>query len=97
MSFNPANVIAKKRDGIALVRDEIAEFVRGFTGGSIPDYQMSALAMAIYLRGMSAEETAVLTEQMLASGVQLKWPTRWRRHSNEHSLDRGWNDPSLRY
>jgi pyrimidine-nucleoside phosphorylase len=75
MSFNPANVIAKKRDGIALVRDEIAEFVRGFTGGSIPDYQMSALAMAIYLRGMSVEETAVLTEQMLASGVQLNWPS----------------------
>ena len=75
MSFNPATVIAKKRDGLALVRDEIAAFVDGFTEGSLPDYQMSALAMAIYLRGMSAEETAVLTEQMLASGVQLKWPT----------------------
>ncbi len=73
MPFNPANVIAKKRDGVALTRDEIAEFVSGFTNGSIPDYQMSALAMAIYLRGMSEEETAALTEQMLASGVQLKW------------------------
>ena len=75
MSFNPANVIAKKRDGCALLRDEIADFVRGFTDGNVPDYQMSALAMAIYLRGMSAEEMAVLTEQMLASGVRLKWPS----------------------
>ncbi len=75
MPFNPANVIAKKRDGAALSRDEIAAFISGFTSGSIPDYQMSALAMAIYLRGMSAEETALLTEQMLASGVSLRWPS----------------------
>ncbi|MDA1049576.1 MAG: thymidine phosphorylase [Planctomycetota bacterium] len=74
MPFNPASVIAKKRDGSALTRDEIAEFVGGFTNGSIPEYQMSALAMAIYLCGMSTAETAALTEQMLASGVQLRWP-----------------------
>jgi len=73
MPFNPASVIAKKRDGLALTRDEIAEFVSGFTNGSVPDYQMSALAMAIYLRGMSEEETAALTEQMLASGVTIRW------------------------
>src|SRR5687768_15600684 len=73
MPFNPAGVIAKKRDGLSLTHDEIAAFVIGFTVGSIPDYQMSALAMAIYLRGMSAEETAVLTEQMLASGVTMQW------------------------
>ncbi|MCA9121024.1 MAG: thymidine phosphorylase [Planctomycetaceae bacterium] len=73
MPFNPANVIARKRDGAALSRAEIADFIDGFTKGSIPDYQMSALAMAIYLRGMSADETALLTEQMLASGVTMQW------------------------
>lgn len=74
MPFNPANVIAKKRDGAALTNDEIAAFISGFTTGEVPDYQMSALAMAIYLRGMSADETALLTEHMLASGVTLDWP-----------------------
>ena len=75
MPFNPAKVIAKKRDGLVISREEIADFVSGFTAGSIPDYQMSALAMAIYLRGMSADETAILTEQMLGSGIQMKWPS----------------------
>lgn len=74
MPFNPVHVIAKKRDGHTLSRDEIASFVSGFTLGEVPDYQMSALAMAIYLQGMSAEETATLTEQMLASGVIMEWP-----------------------
>jgi pyrimidine-nucleoside phosphorylase len=73
MPLNPANVIAKKRDGGLLTRDEIAAFVSGFTTGDVPDYQMSALAMAIYLRGMSADETAVLTERMLTSGIQMQW------------------------
>ncbi|MBP89523.1 MAG: thymidine phosphorylase [Planctomycetaceae bacterium] len=71
--MNPVHVIAKKRDGLVLTLDEIAAFVSGFTSGTIPDYQMSSLAMAIYLRGMNAEETAALTEQMLASGTQLAW------------------------
>jgi len=82
MPFSPANVIAKKRDGLALTRDETAAFVTGFIEGSVPDYQMSALAMAIYLRGMSADETADLTEQMLASGVRLQWP------SESHCVDK---------
>ena len=74
MLFNPANVIAKKRDGAALTDGEIAAFISGFTTGDVPDYQMSALAMAVYLRGMSADETASLTEHMLASGITLTWP-----------------------
>ncbi len=74
MSFNPAHVIAKKRDGYALTHDEIATFINGFTVGDVPDYQMSALAMAIYLQGMNAEETAILTQQMLESGVTIDWP-----------------------
>ncbi|MBC8352687.1 MAG: thymidine phosphorylase [Planctomycetes bacterium] len=73
MPFNPANVIARKRDGFALSRAEIADFVNGYTVGTVPDYQMSALAMAVYLQGMTADETTTLTEQMLASGIQLQW------------------------
>ncbi|MBE5036276.1 pyrimidine-nucleoside phosphorylase [Subdoligranulum sp. DSM 109015] len=62
------DVIAKKRDGGILTREEIAFAVNGYVAGDIPDYQMSALLMAIYLRGMTDEETAVLTEVMAHSG-----------------------------
>jgi pyrimidine-nucleoside phosphorylase len=65
----PQHVIARKRDGHALTRDEIAAFVRGATDGSWADYQLSALLMAIFLRGMNAEETALYTEAMMHSGV----------------------------
>src|SRR5262245_41932041 len=69
--MSPALIIAKKRDGLALSSEEIGAFMQGFSRGEIPDYQMAALAMAIYLRGMTAEETATLTDAMLASGQQL--------------------------
>ena len=62
------DIIAKKRDGGTLTREEIAFAVNGYVDGSVPDYQMSALLMAIYLRGMSDAETAVLTDVMARSG-----------------------------
>jgi pyrimidine-nucleoside phosphorylase len=65
------DVILKKRDGGALDREEIGFFVRAVTAGSIPDYQASALLMAIVLRGMSAEETAWLTDAMVHSGARV--------------------------
>ena len=65
----PQHIIARKRDGQALTRDEIGAFVRGATDGSWADYQLSALLMAIFLRGMSAEETAAYTDAMMHSGV----------------------------
>ena len=65
----PQHVIAKKRDGRALDRGEIADFVRGATDGSWADYQLSAMLMAIFLRGMTAEETAALTDAMMRSGT----------------------------
>jgi len=64
-------VIAAKRDGHALARDAIDLFVNGATDGSIPDYQLSALLMAIVLRGMDDEETAALTDAMVRSGVRV--------------------------
>jgi pyrimidine-nucleoside phosphorylase len=69
MSF--ADVIARKRDGSALRRDDIVQFVSGVLNGSVPDYQASALLMAIALRGMDAEETAWLTDAMLESGARI--------------------------
>ncbi len=65
----PQHVIARKRDGQALTREEIASFVRGATDGSWADYQLSAMLMAVVWRGMSAQETAHYTEAMMHSGV----------------------------
>ena len=65
------DIIAKKRDGFCLTREEIAFAVNGYVAGSVPDYQMSALLMAIYLRGMTDEETAVLTDVMAHSGEMV--------------------------
>src|SRR6476469_5940536 len=67
------DIIMGKRDGRALSRDEIRFFVAGVTDGSLPDYQASALLMAIVLRGMSAEETAWLTDAMVRSGVRVAY------------------------
>lgn len=66
-------ILDKKREGHALGSAEIREFIEGFTRGEIPDYQMSALAMAICCRGMNERETADLTEAMRNSGRNLEW------------------------
>jgi pyrimidine-nucleoside phosphorylase len=65
------DVIQKKRDGHELERDEIAFFVDGYTRGTIPDYQASALAMAVFFKGMTAQETVALTESMMRTGEVL--------------------------
>ena len=62
------DIIEKKRDGRELTTEEINFFISGYTAGAIPDYQASALLMAIVLRGMSPEETAALTVSMASSG-----------------------------
>jgi pyrimidine-nucleoside phosphorylase len=79
----PANIIAKKRDGGKLSTDEIQFMVQGYARGEIPDYQMSALSMAIFLKKMSRSEVFDLTEAMVDSGQRLNRGTRPRidKHS----------------
>lgn len=64
----PAIIIAKKRDGLELNTQEIDFMISGYSQGNIPDYQMSALAMAILLQGMNPREIADLTDAMIRSG-----------------------------
>jgi pyrimidine-nucleoside phosphorylase len=65
------DIILSKRDGRTLARDEIRFFIDGVTAGTLPDYQASALLMAILLRGMTPQETAWLTDAMVHSGVRV--------------------------
>jgi pyrimidine-nucleoside phosphorylase len=66
------DVIRKKRDGCVLSRAEIQFFVTGVTAGTLPDYQASALLMAIFLRGMNEDETEWLTDAMVHSGLRVE-------------------------
>ena len=79
------DVIAKKRDGRELSRGEISFMVRGYTAGDVADYQMSALLMAIFLRGMTNEETFALTEEMLNSGAVVDFSDLGRPRVDKHS------------
>jgi pyrimidine-nucleoside phosphorylase len=70
-AMRAVDILRKKRDGQALSAAEIEAFVNGVTRDEWPDYQASALLMATFLRGMTADETAVLTRAMVNSGVKL--------------------------
>lgn len=65
------DIIAKKRDGKELTTEEIKFFINGYTDGSIPDYQVSALAMAIFFKDMTDRERADLTMAMVESGETI--------------------------
>lgn len=79
------DIIAKKRDGGTLSSQELAWMVKKYTAGEIPDYQMSALLMAIFLNGMTHEETAVLTSEMAASGDMVDLSSLPGKKIDKHS------------
>src|SRR6266513_2050649 len=79
------SLIEKKRDGGELSSEEIAQVISGFTRGEIPDYQISALAMAIFFRGMSDMETWYLTQAMLESGQIFEYPPNTPPKVDKHS------------
>ena len=79
------DLLAKKRDGSKLGADEIGALVRGYTDGSVPDYQMAAFAMAVAIRGMDDDETAALLDAMMHSGATLSWDHLDRPTADKHS------------
>ena len=64
-------LIERKRDGGSLLADEWCELIHAYSVGDVPDYQLSALLMAVFFRGMTREETNALTDAMLSSGSKL--------------------------
>lgn len=81
----PQHIIARKRDGQELTQEEMTAFVRGATDGSWADYQLSALLMAIFLRGMTSAEMRHYTEAMLHSGVVAELSSIRRPKADKHS------------
>ena len=79
------DLIEKKRDGLALTDEEIRFVIDGFTNGSIPDYQMSAFAMAVFFKGMTDHETAVLTDAMMRSGDTIDLSRFGDKSVDKHS------------
>ena len=79
------DLIRKKRNGQALIREEIFDFVARYTRGDIPDYQASALMMAIFFRGLDSRETADLTEAMMRSGEVLDFSEIPLPKADKHS------------
>ncbi|MBW6514763.1 MAG: thymidine phosphorylase [Candidatus Syntrophosphaera sp.] len=72
-TYNPVELILAKRNGSALAPEQISFFIKGFLDGSIPEYQMSALLMAIYFQGMEVAEIAALTQNYIDSGKTLSF------------------------
>ena len=83
--MSPYEIILKKREGKSLSYDELDYFINGFTKKTIPDYQMAALAMAIYFQGMTFEETADLTKIMVESGEYITFPESVGTTVDKHS------------
>ncbi len=73
--INPVELILKKRSGGTLSHPELKFFIEKYLDGSIPEYQMSALLMAIYFKGMTPAEAQTLTEVYIASGVRYEFPS----------------------
>ncbi len=79
------SLIERKREGAELSAEEIGALIEGFTRGEVPDYQMSAWAMAVFFRGMTPVETQHLTRAMMGSGRTLHYPAGSPPKVDKHS------------
>src|SRR3954468_4042019 len=68
LSIRAPELIERKRDGGELSAEELAELMRGYAEGSIPDYQLAAFCMAVYFRGLSSAETYAMTDALIRTG-----------------------------
>ena len=89
------DIIEKKKHGEELTRDEIFDLINSYTNGKIPDYQMSALLMAIYFKGMSDRETFELTEAMMLSGDTVDLSAFEDHSVDKHSTGGVGDKPTL--
>lgn len=85
MNLHIPTLIGRKRDGEHLPASEIRALIDGYVSGEVPDYQMSAFAMAVFFKGMNAEETAALTRSMLESGDVFEHPSGHPMVVDKHS------------
>jgi thymidine phosphorylase len=83
--FDAIDVIRAKRDGAVLSADQIRWVIAAYTGGQVPDEQMSALLMAVFFRGMTPDELAVWTQAMIDSGVRKDLSGLGRPTADKHS------------
>ncbi len=84
MQYNPVEIIIKKRNGKRLERAEIEFFVRSYLENKIPEYQMSALLMAIFFQNMEPDEVRTLTEIYIESGIRITFPASLKT-ADKHS------------
>jgi pyrimidine-nucleoside phosphorylase len=83
--MNPVEIIRKKRDGEILTAKEIQYFVSGFTSGEIPDYQVSAFAMAVYFMGFNDDELYQFTKEMIETGDTINHEDNVKDYVDKHS------------
>ena len=83
--MNPVEIIRKKRDGEILTAKEIQYFVAGFTNGEIPDYQVSAFAMAVYFMGFNDDELYQFTKEMIDTGDIMTHNENMANYVDKHS------------
>jgi pyrimidine-nucleoside phosphorylase len=82
----PQHLITRKRNGEELEENELRAFLHAYASGEMPDYQMSAFLMAVYFRGMTARELAVMADTMLRSGVVVDLSYLEAARVDKHSI-----------
>ena len=83
--MNVEKLITQKRDGNSLDLQDLSQLVKDYAAGTVPEYQMAAMAMAIYFQGLSPAELITLTREMRDSGQVLRWDDLDKPVVDKHS------------